>query len=211
MLRAHYSRRGFAKVSLALVTSVALASGMTLAQAATSPAQTIGTLYKNLLGTMREADQLGVQGRYDKLAPVLSQTYDIPLMSQMAVGRDWSTLNAQQQAAIIGAFTRMMVANYASQFDGYSGEKFEIMKTIDRSATEKLVKTNIVQSNGKRIALDYLMRDTGQGWKIVDVYLDGTISELANRRAEFGSILKSSGPEALIGSLQKQGDKLLAR
>jgi len=42
------------------------------------------------------------------------------------------------------------------------------------------------------------------------VYLDGTISELASRRAEFGAILKSGGPNALIDSLRRQGDKLLA-
>jgi phospholipid transport system substrate-binding protein len=54
------------------------------------------------------------------------------------------------------------------------------------------------------------MRKTGPEWKIVDVYLDGTISELASRRAEFTSILKSGGPDALIASLRRQGDKLLS-
>jgi phospholipid transport system substrate-binding protein len=72
------------------------------------------------------------------------------------------------------------------------------------------VKTRIIQSNGKGVPLDYLMRNSGGGWKIVDVYLDGTISELASRRAEFSSILKSGGPDALISSLRRQGDKLLA-
>lgn len=209
MMRTGFSRRGFVKASLALVTSIGLVSMATSAQAATS-AETIGMLYKNLLGTMKQADQLGVKGRYEQLAPVLSTTYDMPYMSQLAVGRGWGALAPQQQAGIVDAFSRMMIANYASQFDGYSGEKFEIMQTIDRGGGEQLVKTFIVQSNGKRIPLDYLMRNNGQGWRIVDVYLDGTISELANRRAEFGSILKSNGPEALISSLQRQGDKMLA-
>jgi phospholipid transport system substrate-binding protein len=205
-----FSRRGFIATAAAFAASLGAMSIGTAAMAAATPAQTIGTLYKSLLGTMRQAQQLGVKGRYEQLAPVLAQTYDMPFMSQMAVGRSWGSLPQQQKASIIDAFSRMMVANYASQFDGYSGEKFEIMQTIDRGADEKLVKTFIVQSNGKRVALDYLMRNSGQGWKIVDVYLDGTISELANRRAEFGSILKSSGPEALISSLHKQGDKMLA-
>ena len=54
------------------------------------------------------------------------------------------------------------------------------------------------------------MRNSGGEWKVVDVYLDGTISELASRRAEFSAILKSGGPDALINSLRRQGDKLLA-
>jgi len=54
------------------------------------------------------------------------------------------------------------------------------------------------------------VRLVGAEWKAVDVFLDGTISELASRRAEFTSILKSGGPDALISSLRQQGDKLLA-
>jgi phospholipid transport system substrate-binding protein len=54
------------------------------------------------------------------------------------------------------------------------------------------------------------MRKSGPEWRVVDVYLDGTISELASRRAEFTPILKSGGPNALIASLRKQGDRLLS-
>ena len=54
------------------------------------------------------------------------------------------------------------------------------------------------------------MRNTNAGWKIIDVYLNGTISELASRRAEFGSILRSGGPSALVSALNRQSDKLLA-
>ena len=175
-----------------------------------APADRIQTLCSALLGTMQQAKQLGVKGRYDQLAPVLSTIYDIPTMARTAVGSSWATLDPAHQTAIVDAFTRMMVANYASQFDGFSGERFEILETVDRSPTDKLVKTRIVQSNGKPVEIDYLMRGAGGDWKIVDVYLDGRISELASRRAEFGSILKSGGAEALISSLRRQSDKLLA-
>jgi len=73
-----------------------------------------------------------------------------------------------------------------------------------------MVHTQIMQSNGKPVAINYLMRKTGPDWKVVDVYLDGTISELASRRAEFTSIMRAGGPDALIASLRKQGDRLLA-
>ncbi len=209
MMRPEFSRRRFVKASLALVTAVGLTSFGAAAQAAT-PADRIAALYTTLIGTMQQAQQLGVKGRYQRLTSVLSDTYDIPFMSRMAVGRSWGALNAAQQAGIIDAFRRMMIANYANQFDGFSGERFEILRTIDRAPAEKLVKTHLIQASGKSVALDYLMRNSGGQWKIVDVYLDGTISELASRRAEFSSILRSGGPDALISSLRRQGDKLLA-
>ena len=65
-------------------------------------------------------------------------------------------------------------------------------------------------AGGKTVALNYLMHKSGAEWKIMDVYLDGAISELATRRSEFGAILKSGGPDGLIASLSRQGDKLLA-
>lgn len=177
----------------------------------TDPAASrINSFYGALLDTMRQAKQLGLKGRYDKLAPILATTYDIASMSRIAVGQSWNTLSAPQQLSIVNAFTRMTTATYASRFDDFSGEQFEILQTVDQPNGDKIVKTRIVQSNGKPVALNYLMRKTGTDWKVVDVYLDGTISELASRRAEFGAILKSGGPDALVSSLVKRGDKLLA-
>jgi len=173
-------------------------------------ASRISSFYGALLDTMKQAKQLGLKGRYDKLSPVLAKTYDLMSMSRIAVGPGWAALSQQQQLAIVNAFTRMTVATYASRFDGFSGEQFEVLETSDRPNGDKIVKTRIVQSDGKTVALNYLMRRDGADWRIVDVYLDGTISELANRRAEFGAILKSGGTDALVGSLVKKADKLLA-
>ncbi|WP_245279937.1 ABC transporter substrate-binding protein [Hyphomicrobium sp. 99] len=190
----------------ALLASPQLAS----AQAFDAPEKTISGLNATLLDTMKQAQALGVQGRFNALAPVLSKTYDIQSMSRVAVGQSWDTFQPEQKAAVTDAFARMMIATYAKRFDGFSGETFEIAEITDRPPSDKMVKTRIVQSNGKPVAINYLLRKTGQQWRIVDVYLDGTISELASRRAEFSSILKAGGPDALIASLKKQGDRLLS-
>jgi phospholipid transport system substrate-binding protein len=179
------------------------------AESADPAVSRITVFYGTLLDTMKQAKQLGVKGRFDKLSPVLAKTYDLPVMSKLAVGPAWAALTPQQQAAITNAFTRMTVATYASRFDGFSGEQFQILETSDRPNGDKIIKTQIIKSDGSAVPLNYLMRKSGADWKIVDIYLDGTISELANRRAEFGAILKSGGPDALVVSLNKQGDKLL--
>lgn len=188
----------------------AIAAPFASAQAADTPEATIGGLNETLLSTMKQAQTLGVAGRYEALSPVLAKTYDTPLMARLAVGQTWGSLQPAQQAAIIDSFRRMMIATYAKRFDGFSGESFQIVEIANRGTADKMVKTQIIQSNGKPIAINYLMRKSGPEWKIVDVYLDGTISELASRRSEFASILKAGGPDALIASLKKQGDKLLS-
>jgi phospholipid transport system substrate-binding protein len=196
--------------SLVLVVFAALSTAGVSAQGADSARAHIDDLHRALIEIMKQGRQLGLKGRYDKLAPVLFKTYDVPLMARIAVGPSWDSMPPAQQSRVVEAFSRMMIATYASRFDEFSGERFDVLQTVEQPPTGKIVKTRVTQSNGKTVSLNYLVRLAGAEWKVVDVFLDGTISELANRRAEFTAILKSGGADALIASLRQQGDKLLA-
>jgi phospholipid transport system substrate-binding protein len=169
----------------------------------------VRTFYSSLLATMKQADRLGVQGRYDKLGPVIRATFDLAAMTRIAVGPDWNSIPPGQQSELIENFSRMTIATYASRFDGYSGEQFDVEPTSDARNTGRIVRTRLIPSSGDPVTLNYLMRGTDDTWRIVDVYLTGTISELATRRSEFVAILKTGGPDALIESLRQQGTKLL--
>jgi phospholipid transport system substrate-binding protein len=169
----------------------------------------IRAFYDALLDVMRRADELRVKGRYDKLQPVLLATFDLAAMTRISVGPPWTSLPADTQAALIDAFTRMTIATYASRFDGYSGEHFEIDPEVESRNAGRIVRTKLIKSDGTAIFLNYLMRQSGGKWKVVDVYLIGMISELATRRTEFSAILDSSGPQGLIDSLRQQTDKLM--
>jgi phospholipid transport system substrate-binding protein len=169
----------------------------------------IRMFYDVLVTVMKEAEKLGVRGRYDRLTPAIRSTFDLSAMTRIAVGPDWNSIPAEQQDALIEAFTRMTIATYASRFDGFSGERFEVDPASETRSTGRLVKSRLIQSSGAPVTLNYLMRGSDDSWKAVDVYLSGTISELATRRSEFGAIFKSGGAAALIESLRQQGDKLM--
>ena len=106
----------------------------------------------------------------------------------------------------------MTIATYASRFDGFSGEQFQILET-SRPAQRRQDRRRRRSSSptAAPCPLNYLMRKSGADWKIVDIYLDGTISELANRRAEFGAILKSGGPDALVVLADQTGRQIADR
>jgi phospholipid transport system substrate-binding protein len=169
----------------------------------------VRTFYDALLDAMRRAKALGVHGRYDALAPVIRATFDLAAMTRISVGPRWNSIPPEQQTALIDGFTRMTIATYASRFDGYSGERFEVDPAVETRKTGSVVHTRLVQSNGEPIAINYLMRRSAAGWKVVDVYLTGAISELATRRSEFGAIFDAGGPTKLIDSLKQQTDQLL--
>ena len=173
-------------------------------------AKAVRAFYDALLAVMKQADKLGIEGRYEKLARVIGATFDLAAMTRIAVGPDWNAIGPEQQAALVENFTRMTIATYASRFDGYSGERFEVEPTSEVRSTGRIVRSKLIPSNGEPVALNYLMRESGDTWKIVDVYLTGTISELATRRSEFNAILRSGGPTALIESLRQQADKQMS-
>jgi phospholipid transport system substrate-binding protein len=195
---------------IAAIVLALLVSAPARGESADPAGSRVNGFYQVLLSTMQQGKQLGLKGRYEKLAPALSKTYDLASMAKTAVGPSWSEFTPEQQRELVKAFTRMTIATYASRFDDFSGEQLDVVQTADQPNGDKIVKTQIIQSNGKPVALNYLMHKSGAEWKIMDVYLDGAISELATRRSEFGAILKSGGPDALISSLTRQADKLLA-
>ena len=169
----------------------------------------IRMFYDALLSVMKQGDKLGIRGRYEKLAPTVRSTFDLAAMTRIAVGPEWNSIPPEQQAALIEHFTQMTIATYANRFDAYSGERFEVEPVVEARNTGRIVRTKLFPSTGEPVTLNYLTRGSGDAWSVVDVYLTGTISELATRRSEFGAILKSGGPNALIESLRQQTEKLM--
>lgn len=166
-----------------------------------SPSAVAGRLNETLLTVMKQAKELGYEGRYRKLEPELKEAFQLPLMAQISAGAHWKKLAPEEQQSLIDAFTRYTTATYASRFNGYSGEQFRILGEEPASGSAVLVKSEIVKTSGETIAIDYLMRRYDRGWQIIDVYLKGAISELATRRAEYSSVIAREGLPALLARI----------
>jgi phospholipid transport system substrate-binding protein len=131
-------------------------------------------------------------------------------MTRLAVGPEWERLNDAQRQQVSQAFERYISAIYAERFDSYSGETLRVIGE-QPSPGGAIITTEIIKSNGDPIRLNYLLRQNGGTWQIADVYLNGTISELATRRSEFGSIVRTQGIDGLIAVLNTKADTLAAR
>ncbi len=195
------SRRGFAGLCLSLLAT-STGSRAARADAAVS---TIEKYYARLIATMQAASSLSVQARYQKLAPVLGEAFDFPVMTRLSVGPAFNSATPAQQAEIRQAFEKFIGAFYANRIDGYSSEKFEVEPNAEIRGGQKVIKTKLVRPTGGSTRIDYLMN----GNRVIDIYLDGAISEVASRRGEFSSIIASGGPDALIKALRDKSAQLL--
>ena len=164
-------------------------------------------LYNNLLVTMRNGSTLGESGRYAELAPVIRRTFDLPIMARLSVGPAWASLTPTQQQQVTESYGRYVSAIYADRFDSYHGQRLQVTGE-QPMAGGVMVRSTIIKANGEPVEVDYMMRQAGGGWLISDIYLDGTISEIATRRSEFASIVRSQGVDGLIAALNRKADML---
>ena len=191
----------------ALSAICAFAPPAARAAASDPAARTIEAFDDALLATLKAGPALGVQGRYRKLAPVVEQTFDLPLMSRYAVGPTWPAISPADQQALVRAFTRLTIASYAHNFDRYGGERFEVDPNVVARGPDHIVQSRLATPS-RTVMLTYRMRQGAGGWRIVDVYFDG-VSQLATRRADFQGTLASGGAKALLTHLAAVTDNLL--
>ncbi|MFQ5774447.1 MAG: ABC transporter substrate-binding protein [Kiloniellaceae bacterium] len=169
------------------------------ASAATgSPSEVVEHLNAVLLDVMRNAKELGYQGRYERLAPVLREAFNFPLMAGVSVGKHWRMLNEKQRAQLIESFARMSIGTFASRFDGYKGEHFELVGEQQGPRKSVLVRNRLIKSDGETVEINYLLKTYDDRWRVVDVYLDAKYSELAMKRSEYTSVVANEGFDSLI-------------
>ena len=197
-----------------LLAALALAASFTAAAApalaADPAAERVEQFNRALLDTMKQGKALGASGRFRKLQPAVEQAFDLPTMTRVAVGPSWSTLSAADQEKLTAAFSRMSAATWAHNFDDYSGETFKLGAVSTNAAGDKLVRDQLIQKGGEPVNLNYRMRQAaGGGWRIVDVFYNGSISSLATQRADFAGALAAGGAPALIKKLDAQTDTLV--
>jgi phospholipid transport system substrate-binding protein len=161
------------------------------------------SLYAALELAMRAGHTTPFPQRFDTLAPVVEQVFDLETVLKVSVGLRWDGMDPDVRTRLLKAFRRFTTATYVANFDKYDGERFDILPGARDSGADRIVGTEIV-GGGQRLRLDYVMRDDNGIWRAVDVLLEGSISRVAVQRSDFRKILATGDADALIASLSRK-------
>lgn len=182
------------------------------AWAADSPPDALArTTTEEVLAILRADKDIqggNVQKVYDLVEAKVLPHFDFNRMTQLAVGRHWNAASPKQKQALVKEFRALLVRTYASSLTAFSNQTIEFKPFSMRpDATEVTVQTEVKQPGGKPIPINYDMYKTAFGWKVYDVSIDG-VSLVINYRSSFANIIRQSGIDGLISTLEAKSRSL---
>jgi len=190
-----------------LLVPLLAAAGLAAGGPATA---TIAKLTDTLLGVLKNAETLGFQGRLAKLKPAVADAFDVGFMAEKSIGKYWKPLSDADKTRWRDLFQEYTAANYAGNFDHYGNQRFEISGEEPSQNDTTVVHTTLIDPGGESTALDYRLHQTPKGPKVIDIYLKGTVSQLALQRSDFTSVLERGGLDGLITTIRGKIDDLAA-
>jgi phospholipid transport system substrate-binding protein len=195
-------RRGL--LGLAIAASVATTTWRPASAQSTrdSPTAPVEQLNDALLASTKAAGGTPFAQRYNALAPVVEQVFNLEAVLAASIGLSWTTLPEAEKATLTTAFRRYTVSSYVANFNSYNGQSFQVSPAVRAVGdSEVVVQSQMLRTNNSPIKLDYVMRRFPAGWQAMDVLTDGSISRVAVQRSDFRELLRAGGASALADGL----------
>ena len=128
--------------------------------------------------------------------------FDTQTAARVVLGQYWRSATPEQRQRFIDAFYHSLLRNYGNALVDFTADRLRIFPArVEPDSTTATVRTEVKRSNGDRVAVDYSMRNTPEGWKAWDVVIDG-ISYVKSYREDFGAQIEQQGIDAVIKRLE---------
>jgi phospholipid transport system substrate-binding protein len=196
--------------SFCLATTLLVAAPPPARGAASPATATIAKLNDTLLNVLKNAETLGFKGRVEKLTPAVEDAFDLDFMAEKSIGKYWKPLSDADKTRWRELFKEYTAATYAGNFDHFGNQKFEISGEEPSQNDTTVVHTVLIDPGTETTELDYRLHQTPRGPKVIDIYLKGTVSQLALQRSDFTSVLERGGLDALAATIRTKIDDLAA-
>ena len=161
-----------------------------------APDELVDGFHQRLVQLMQSAAPFAERER--TIAPVIGDVFDLTAISRVSLGRaTWKSLSREEREHFVGLLGQLISATYASRFDSYNNQRFEVRDLNSPREGRHVVKTELVRNNGERVTLDYYLSKN----RVFNVVADG-VSDLSLRRADYSAVIKQSGYPALLTQIE---------
>jgi phospholipid transport system substrate-binding protein len=190
------------RVVLASAAAAVFALVAAPVMAADGPAQLIQSVADEVIGIVKQPK--GAE-REAAIGKTLTANFDMDYMGRAALGTRWDGTTEPERQRYLAAVVSAEAHAYSERFGQYAGQTLTVGRVTPRSGGASVVDTKLNQSDGTPIAIQWEVRDTGQGLRITDVKVEG-VSMVMTRRSDFNSYIQGHGGqvEPLIQELEKR-------
>ena len=167
-----------------------------------TPSETIDLLHN----TLKKIVSSNIDNK--KVQSVISNTYNIERMLALIIGEVWKKSISKDQMALKKVFEEYIAKNYILRFKNIKSLEFGKLEINQAGKNYRMAKTKLIINSKDIVPLNYLLDQTNNSWKIFDVLIDGSISEIATKKSEFKSFTNQDDLKPLLEALQKKNSTL---
>lgn len=178
-------------------------------QGMTNPSDVVKAVAEGMLKEL-DANRAAYQKDPQKVAELVDKyllpNFDIETSARAVLGIHWRDATPEQRKRFVDAFYHSLLVNYGAALSQFTADKLKIYPTnVDANTDRATVRTDVGRDSGSRTSVNYVMRKTPQGWKAVDVNIEG-ISYVKSYHDDFDAQISQQGMDAVIARLEK-GEK----
>lgn len=135
---------------------------------------------------------------------------DFQRMTSLAASRHWRDATPEQQKQLTNEFRSLLVYTYSGAISQIKDQKVEFKPMRgDPSDTDAEVRSQVVQTRGEPIQLNYRLEKLPAGWKIYDVNVLGAWL-VETYKSSFSAEIAKGGIDGLIKVMADKNRKLAA-
>ena len=163
-----------------------------------TPSQTIDLLHN----TLKKIVSSNIDNK--KVQSVISNTYNVERMLALITGEVWKKSISNDQMALKKVFEEYIAKNYILRFKNIKSLEFGKLEITQAGKNYRMAKTKLIINSKDVVPLNYLLNQTNNSWKIFDVLIDGSISEIATKKSEFKNFINQGDLKPLLEALRKK-------
>ena len=168
-------------------------------------AKFIENLGQRAVDVLRD-QSITLEERESKLRGIVHESFDVDVIGRFVLAEFWKTSDAEERDEFLTLFSDYVLQTYSQRLGGYSGQTLRIDDSRSHRDKDAVVETTIIQDGTDPTTVSWLVRNTDNGLRILDVIVEGKSLALAQKK-EFASILAREKMPGLLQLLRLKTSK----
>lgn len=143
--------------------------------------------------------------RQRRFRTLFVDTFDLPEIGKLVLGRYWRAATPEQQQEFLKLFEEIQVYTWTKRFKDYSGETLDILGVAPEGETDVMIDSRIKREKLEPINVSWRVRKSGEGFKVLDIKVEGA-SMAFTHRSEYSSVIQGAGGQVdgLLVAMRKK-------